>query len=744
MANSGVILHCSQSDCQAANPESHQFCSACNTPLIRHYLRTIGGEIDRKPGELISDRYLLIRPCIVLDTKPALPPNFPEEPPEELLPYLRLFSQRLHVPQIYGRLFPEETTPKATWLLEYGTPLNARQCKNGQIFPLLRDLWRQSTALRQLNWLWQMAKLWQPLQEEKVASSLLYPSLLGVRGSLLKLLELQRDTEPVSLTRLGELWLSWVSDASPLIRKFLRELCDRVIAGEIGESVRIVALLDYAIAQCSKSRRCRHQIFARTDTGKLRSHNEDACYPPDGQGLDSAKGEWPLAIVCDGIGGHDGGEVASHLAISGIRKELPSLFDPQNKPVGPNAIAQFLENTILNVNDTIGDRNDKERRRDKRRMGTTMVMAVARNQHMFFTHVGDSRIYWITRDSCHQITVDDDIASREVRLGYALYRDALTFPSGGALIQALGMSASTRLYPALDRLVLDEDCLFLLCSDGLSDRDRVEQYWHGEIAPILTGEKKVKDVCDRLIDLANEKNGHDNVTVALIHCQIVPSTASGSNIINYPQGRENSKPQPSPVNTEVAPAQMEKRDKSSRSLFVGSFFILLFLLGGASVLSYFLFPEVRQQTNRLLGNTPVASNSTSVEIPTPSPGANSLDWETLKIGDGIWVKEAIALPVSAIEPEETALEFVQISPQTVLKVIGKKESADGAMWLKVQVCPSNPRKTEENDGEIQLPAPPEELENSQNDRERTQTQEAWFRVDIDPGFEVQPIDPSCH
>lgn len=741
MANSGVILHCSQSDCQAANPESHQFCAECNTPLIRHYLRTIGAEVDRQPGDLIGDRYVLIQSRIVLDTKPALSPNFPEETPEELLPYLRLFSQRLHVPQIYGRLLSEETTPKATWLLEYGTPLDPQQCENGQIFPLLRDLWRQSTALRQLNWLWQMAKLWQPLQEEKVASSLLSPSLLGVRGSLLKLLELQRDPAPVSLARLGELWLSWVSDASPLIRKFLRELCDRTISGEISESVRLIALLDYAIAQCSKSRRCRHQIYARTDTGKLRSHNEDNCYPPDGQGLDSAKGEWPLAIVCDGIGGHDGGEVASHLAINGIRKELPSLFDPQNKPIGPNAVAQFLENTILNVNDAIGDRNDKEHRRDKRRMGTTVVMAVARNQQMFFTHVGDSRIYWIARDSCHQITVDDDIASREVRLGYALYRDALTFPSGGALVQALGMNASTRLYPALDRLVLDEDCVFLLCSDGLSDRDRVEQYWRGEIAPILTGEKKLKDVCDRLIDLANEKNGHDNVTVALIHCRIVPSTANGSNMINYPQGRENNKPQPSPVKAEVAPVRAEKPIKSSRSHFLGSLSILLVILGSLGILSYFLFPEVRHQTNRLLGNTPVASNSTSVELPAPSPLEDSLDWKILNIGDGVLVESPIALPASALEPEETALEFVQISPQTVLKVIGKKESVDGAIWLKVQVCPSNLRKTDER--EIQLPTPPEELETLQTSQERTQTQEAWLRVDIDPGLEAKPINPSC-
>ncbi|MGK7926362.1 MAG: protein phosphatase 2C domain-containing protein [Spirulina sp.] len=744
MANSGLILHCSQSDCQTANPESNQFCSACNTPLIRHYLWTIGAEIDRQPGELVGDRYALIQPRILLDTKPALSPEFPEDPPDEILPYLKLFPQRLHVPQIYGRLLPEKESPQATWLLEYGTPLAPEQCQTGQLFPRLRDLWRQSTALRQLNWLWQMAKLWQPLQDEKVASSLLLPSLLRTRDSVLKLLELRRDPEPIPLTRLGELWLSWVTDSSPLIRKFLRELCERTIAGEISESSRLVSLLDYAIAQCGKSRQRRYRVVARTDVGKLRSHNEDACYPPDSQGLDSAKGEWPLAIVCDGIGGHDGGEVASHLAIEGIRQELPSLFDPQNKLIAPHTIAQFLENTVLNVNDIIGDRNDREHRRDKRRMGTTLVMAVARNQQMFLTHVGDSRIYWITRNSCYQVTVDDDIASREVRLGYALYRDSLTFPSSGALIQALGMNASSRLYPGIDRVVVDEDCVFLLCSDGLSDRDRVEQYWRSEIAPILTGEKDLNQVCDRLIDLANEQNGHDNVTVALIHCQVSPSANNGSNIINFPLRQENPQPQTAAIIPEPERSTPQKAKKPTSFPLLGSLVILSVLLGGLGVLSYALFPELRHQTDRLLGNTTVTTTPTSSHMTTPSPVANPIEWKTLNIGEGIVVEEAIALPISPTNPEATAPEFVQILPKTVLKIVGKKETPEGAIWLKMQACESERDGIQESDLAIQLPKPPKEVENPQQPQESTQTnsQEVWLRVDIAPGFAGKPVNSS--
>jgi protein phosphatase len=147
-------------------------------------------------------------------------------------------------------------------------------------------------------------------------------------------------------------------------------------------------------------------------------------------------------------------------------------------------------------------------------------MALARAQEMYLAHIGDSRIYWITRNSCHQMTVDDDLASREVRLGYALYRDSLQYPSAGALIQALGMRGSTALHPNLQRYIIDDECVFLLCTDGLSDFDRLEQQWRQNVLPLLEGKQDLASTVKDLITLANDKNGHDNVTVALVHCQV--------------------------------------------------------------------------------------------------------------------------------------------------------------------------------------------------------------------------------
>jgi len=120
------------------------------------------------------------------------------------------------------------------------------------------------------------------------------------------------------------------------------------------------------------------------------------------------------------------------------------------------------------------------------------------------------------------MTVDDDLASREVRLGYALYRDSLQYPSAGALIQALGMRDSAALHPNLQRYIIDDECIFLLCTDGLSDFDRIEQQWRYNILPLLAEKQDLASAVKELVNLANEKNGHDNVTVALVHCQVSP------------------------------------------------------------------------------------------------------------------------------------------------------------------------------------------------------------------------------
>ena len=245
-------------------------------------------------GELIGDRYLVKQQQIVLDTKPGVPPHTSKEIPNSIIPYLKLFPYRLHIPQVYEYLPSRENQSGAPiWLLEYGTvPTdNSGELNDEGLLPELTQVWQGTTALRQLNWLWQLARLWQPLQNQGVASSLLNPSLLRVNGAIIQLLELQPDDRPCSLKQLGQIWFQWAANSSPSIAEFLQQLCECLEQEQISQPEQLLDLLDRGMFDCGRSRFSRtYEIFTSTDTGPTRNHNEDACYPPSGKLVSSSGG----------------------------------------------------------------------------------------------------------------------------------------------------------------------------------------------------------------------------------------------------------------------------------------------------------------------------------------------------------------------------------------------------------------------------------------------------------------------
>ncbi|NJP10429.1 MAG: SpoIIE family protein phosphatase [Leptolyngbyaceae cyanobacterium RU_5_1] len=540
-----ATIHCPNPMCQALNPESHRFCQQCRTALPKRYLWAVGKAADSvRPGQLLASRYWCKQSRVFMDTKPGLLPDSPEELPETVEPYLRLFPYQLHVPQIYA-VVPSPKKRAANILLLDRAPIYPYEVSdsdgNGQestLMPALETIWPQSTALRQLNWLWQMAQLWEPLMQEGVASSLLTPNSLRVEDSLVRLLELQSNSEktPV-LADLGKIWQRWQPSAQPEIADYLKAVCRQLQQGEVDTVEQLLWMLDQAIAVCGQAQTRQLQIATLTDQGPMRQRNEDACYPASGTTMiartdwgerpSSSNGTLPLVVVCDGIGGHEGGNVASNLAIATVQQRLQKLIYQANQLAAATLTAE-LEHAALVANDVITERNDAEQRHERQRMGTTLVMALGQDHELYLTHVGDSRAYRVTRTGCHQVTVDDDLASREVRLGYALYRNALQQPNSGSLVQALGMNVSSLLHPTVQRFILDEDCLFLLCSDGLSDNDRVEEHWQTILLPVLEGKMDLGTASRQLIEIANEQNGHDNVTVGLVCCRVLPHPQSPS------------------------------------------------------------------------------------------------------------------------------------------------------------------------------------------------------------------------
>lgn len=687
MTNDAATLYCP--NCQAENPLSNKFCQQCSTPLPQRYLWVVGGVSGvGSPGELLADRYLIINPNVVLDTVPGLTPQVPElEKNQFIRPYLRLIPYRLNVPQVYGIINILTGEGSGEILLLEKPPLLVDTTEPNQpkasLAHQLTDAWHNATSMRQLNWLWQIVQLWQPLKSEGVVSSLLDSHLLRVEGSLIRLLELRPDpnTAP-ELAQLGQFWQQLANDAQPAIADFLQQISGALIAGQINSAEVLISLLDQGLRDLAQTQTPTIQIITKTDTGPRRERNEDACYPQSGKLL-STPPDKALAIVCDGIGGHEGGNVASNLAIETIQQQVQQLTRLPAAHVDPALVLEDLEKAVAIANDKISQRNDSENRQGRKRMGTTLVMALPIAHEIYITHVGDSRAYWITRQGCYQVTLDDDVASREVRLGYALYREAVQQSGAGSLVQALGMSPSSSLHPTAQRFICDEDTVFLLTSDGLSDFDRVEEYWEKEILPIVNTGKNLVNVADRLIEIANTKNGHDNVTIALVHYQIkyTEPAAPISVIIpaNTPVAPTPPRVIPATLLEAPVPAQptkvLRKSPTNIRNLPWQIFVPLVLAIAVGSV-TYLI-------TSRLkFGNTSVTSSPTaplepSTAIPKPEP-ERTVDNLAPK-----WIiKTKKQIPLA----NQTSL-----APETFL-VVDKKLNSDNSdnYEVSLRVCSQKP------------------------------------------------------
>jgi serine/threonine protein phosphatase PrpC len=365
-----------------------------------------------------------------------------------------------------------------------------------------------------------------------MARTLIDFKLVRVDGLWVRLLELQADVAAVHISQLGDIWVQWLDLAKPEIAEPIAEFFYSLGRGEYDINSAI-AYLDQMALKVMENQPLTVRIASASDVGQQREHNEDACYPDvkrqkRSEQADSLRDR--LAIVCDGLGGHEGGEVASSLAIKTLEQQLKTLLQQaENDPdfSAQGFIAQ-LEMVARVVNNQIVAINDQQQRQAQQRMGTTLVMAVMprpngkMSNEVYVVHVGDSRLYCVTKDNLRQVTLDDDVATRETTLGYNFYAYSSQRIDGGALIQALGTRSSDMLIPRVQRFFIDEDCLLLLCSDGLSDFDRVEQICDRYLLPVLSEKKHLDRSCQDLIDQANELNGHDNITVALMRCRFAP------------------------------------------------------------------------------------------------------------------------------------------------------------------------------------------------------------------------------
>ncbi|NJK35402.1 MAG: SpoIIE family protein phosphatase, partial [Oscillatoriales cyanobacterium SM2_2_1] len=483
------------------------------------------------PGSLLCDRYRLIHSQVVEDTQPLDLPYAPDEFSPLTVAYLRLSRLPLHLPRPYGLLRLEQQDEPVI-LLE-NAPLDGA----GHLYPPLADVWKTVGPRRQLHYLWQLLHLWQPLAEQQVLQTLLEPQQVRVHGPWVRLLEIRAEAEPVTLALLGDYLLEWRDHAHETIAEVAAEFFYTLSRGTF-DPPGAIAFLDHQLSQQGRTMPLTIRVATSTDVGLRRDHNEDACYPYPHRQRRSQQGDLlrdRLAIVCDGLGGHEGGEIASGLAIKTLEQQVQILLrqiQNDRDSFSPRSFGDQLAAIVRVVNNQLVALNDQQQRQAQQRMGTTLVMAVIPNpqgeteRQVFVVSVGDSRVYLCTPDRPYQITLDDDVATREATLGYNLYAYASKRYDGGALIQALGTRSSDQLQPRVHRFIIDEDCLLLLCSDGLSDFERVSQIYDAHIRPVLTEHRPLYASCQNLIEQANKLNGHDNITVALMRFTCAPPTTA--------------------------------------------------------------------------------------------------------------------------------------------------------------------------------------------------------------------------
>lgn len=257
--------------------------------------------------------------------------------------------------------------------------------------------------------------------------------------------------------------------------------------------------------------------------GRQRDHNEDnfnthteiaETSGMSGQTF-SAKG---LYILCDGMGGHSGGEVASAMVV----EELKRFFAEHWTDRFPDRAT--IRAAIASANHVVYEANESDERLGNGRMGTTLVLVLIQGTQVAFAHVGDSRLYtYSRREGLLQRTVDHEVGQLEVMRGVDP-EIAYGRPESYQLTQALGPKDEDFINPGVEFMELQEDTLFLLCSDGLSDYSLVEDHAEEKVAPLLGSRAILDQGVSDLVHLANELSGHDNITAVVIRAKVRPDS----------------------------------------------------------------------------------------------------------------------------------------------------------------------------------------------------------------------------
>ena len=245
------------------------------------------------------------------------------------------------------------------------------------------------------------------------------------------------------------------------------------------------------------------EIATRSDPGRVRPHNEDSVF------VDSALG---FAVLADGMGGYNAGEVASGMATAplgaAMAKALAERGPDEGEIDGQGWARVALAREIVRVNESI--HRAAESQPQYFGMGTTLVAALFHDDRVTVAHIGDSRMYRLRGDQLSQLTRDHSLLQEQVDDGIITAEQARQAKNKNLVTRALGIDPTVEI-EANDHEARAED-IFLLCSDGLTD-----MIDDGSIASTLSSfAAQPEQGAIRLVDMANEHGGRDNVSVIVV------------------------------------------------------------------------------------------------------------------------------------------------------------------------------------------------------------------------------------
>jgi protein phosphatase len=266
----------------------------------------------------------------------------------------------------------------------------------------------------------------------------------------------------------------------------------------------------------------RLEMSERTDVGMIRRQNEDGVYTAPALGL---------VILADGMGGHSAGEVASSLAISVVAGEFRQWLESGRKGALRSTPLErgsaVLVDAIEKANETIYSLSKKQS--SYAGMGTTLVAAWFAENTVTVAHAGDSRLYRLRDGRFEQLTRDHSMLQEQIDAGILSPADARESLVRNLITRAVGIASELEV--EVQQYEVEDDDLYLLCSDGMTDMAEDE-----EIGQLLKNQPDLEKATVSLVELANRLGGRDNTSVILVRT-LAPLAAARTSWLAQMAGR---------------------------------------------------------------------------------------------------------------------------------------------------------------------------------------------------------------